>query len=166
MVHSTADSTVFPALVFQVGQFPELLPDLIRSPTFLGQGQIPVHFRTSQNELFLEVIDSRCNLLIDHASHTREAQESRDDEQLHGEVDIADASEETVTAERVKGLANVAEYEEYKYNVAESVELEASLVSYGDRRGLDFGGGKVNSRFRGTYMSRLAAVKWALDARP
>lgn len=44
------------------------------------------------------------------------------------------AAEEAVAAERVKGLASVAEDEEYKYNVA-NTSWVCLVVSDDDRRG-------------------------------
>jgi hypothetical protein len=63
----------------------------------------------------------------------RSAQEDAVEEQANGDVNVADASEDTVASNRVEGLARVAEDEEYKYDVADAV-MVAVAVSDDDRR--------------------------------
>lgn len=63
----------------------------------------------------------------------RSAQEDAVKEQANGDVNVANASEETVASKRIEGLARVAEDEEYKYDVADAVVV-AVAVSDDDRR--------------------------------
>lgn len=129
MIHSTAHPTIFPARVLHTSEFSELLTNLLRTPTFLWKSKVPINVRSGRHKLFLQVLQGSLHLLVDLAAHTGGAQKDRVTEQANGEVDIADAAEEAVAAEGVKGLAGVAEKEEYKYNVADTVEFRGVLLA-------------------------------------
>lgn len=164
MIHSTAHPAIFPARVLHISEFPELLTDLLWTPTFLRKCKIPVNVRASRHKLFLQILQGSLHLLVDLAAHTGGAQKDRVTEQAEGEVDIADATEEAVAAEGVKGLAGVAEEEEYKYNVADTVECLGGFVSNDLISPIRVSfAGKVQAV---TYRSRFTADRWALDARP
>lgn len=119
MVHSAAHSAILPTGMLQARQLIKLLANPVWRPTFLGECEIPVHVRSTLHKLRLKVLDCRGDLLIDLTTHSGGAEEDGVAEQSDGDVDIADAAEEAVAAERVEGLACVAENEEYKYDVAD-----------------------------------------------
>jgi hypothetical protein len=63
-------------------------------------------------------------LLINLAAHTGSTQEEGVTEETSGDVDIADAAEQAVAAERVEGLARVPEKEENEYDIADSINVK------------------------------------------
>lgn len=125
MIHGAADPAILPAGMLQPSKFTELGADLIGSPSFLGQSQIPVDIRSTLHQLFLKICDGSGDLLINLASHTGSAEENRVAPQTDGDVDVAKAAKETVAPERVESLARVSKNEKYKYNIADATASKA-----------------------------------------
>lgn len=77
MIHSTTDAAILPTSMFQARQLIQFLPYFIRRPTLLRKRKIPIHIRPALHKLRLKILNSRGNLLIDLAAHTRGAEEER-----------------------------------------------------------------------------------------
>jgi hypothetical protein len=110
--------------MLQASQLIEFLTNLIGGPTFRGQGEITVHIRPALHKLGFEFFDRSRDLLINLAAHTGSTQEEGVTEETSGDVDIADAAEQAVAAERVEGLARVPEKEENEYDIADSINVK------------------------------------------
>lgn len=118
MVHGAADPAILPARMLQPSQFAELSANLVGSPSFLRESQVPVHIGTTLHQLLLKIRDGSRNLLVNLAAHPGSAEEYRVAPPADGKIDVADAAEKTIATERVEGLARVSKNEEYKYNIA------------------------------------------------
>lgn len=117
VVHSTADPSILPSRMFHICQLVEFGAHLLGSPSFLGKRQVPRHIGPARNNLRFQLLESRRNLLIYLAADTGSAQKERVAVYTYQRVDIAQATQDTVSAYRVERLADVPEKKKDKDDI-------------------------------------------------
>lgn len=125
VVHSTTDSTIFPPRMLHVGQLLQLGADLFGGPSLLREREIPCDIGARRHELILQILNGLGHLLVNLASDTGGAQKDGVEKETDGEIDIAKTADKAVAAQRIEGLADVAENEEEEYNVSDSISQNA-----------------------------------------
>lgn len=105
-------------------------------------------------------------MLVNLAANTRDAQEDAVAEQAERNVDVADAAEDAIAADRVEGPTCVPKNEQDKYDVPKA-RLKARCVSGDCLLCLSLVDSAGNGGLRNaTYRSRFEAYRCALEVRP
>lgn len=142
MVHRTTDTTIFPARMVQIRQFVQFRAHLLSRPSFFRQGKVARHLGTTGHKLRLETLECRGYLLVDLAFHAGDSKEDRVAVQSHGGVDVAEASEDAVTADGVERPAHVSEQKQHEDDIADAACLLVCVYVY-----MEKGGRPDRSRF-------------------
>lgn len=118
VVNSAANATIFPTRMFKTSQLIQFRAHSIPRPSLLRQRQIAHDIGARVHELRFQIGDCRADLLIDLSADAGRAQEETIAEEAQRDIDVADAAEDAVPADRVEGFAGVAEDEEDEDYVA------------------------------------------------
>lgn len=114
VIHGSADPAILPAGVFHSRKLIQLSANLLRGPSFLRQSQVLGDARTLLNELIFQIGQRGRDLLVHLLADARGAQQNRIEPETDREIDILEASNHAIAAQRTQGLAGVAQDKQYE----------------------------------------------------
>jgi hypothetical protein len=132
MVHSSADSAIFPLGMLHVGQVAQLLAYLLFTPSRAGQAGDADHARTAGYKFALELQDRFGNLGLHFCADTRQAEEDTVEIAADADVEVTEGAEDATALELVEEFARPSQKEEDEYNVLDSMG-RVSLEGLGGR---------------------------------